>query len=565
MDLIQQLLPVGEGDAEERRLLLLAEISQAFAGALDLDITLRNAVEKVCAYMDSEAGSIFILDDSGQSLVCRGCAGPVDITGLAIPAGRGIVGRSVRDNVVVMVRDVREDPDFSGAVDAKTGFVTRSILCAPLSLQGRTIGAIEVINKREGDHLFGPLDRTMLQVLASAAALAVHNARMAIGLVEQERIRRELDLARDLQRSLLPAECDEDCAITGVNLPAREVSGDFFDHFECGEGRTCFSLGDVSGKGMNAALLMAKTSSLLRCLGKMGMRPGELLTRVNNELCDSATRGMFVTAVTGIFNSATGELIWANAGHQPPLLRGRDGQYREYAAAAPPLGILPGVEYEEQRLFLDEGSFYLFTDGVTEGRDFKGGMLELEGFTGLLDQNAARPARERIDAVVKHIQQAPLHDDITLMVLESRPHAGLKLLDKLRFVADPAQLKRVRAAVRAAAQASGFAEEVTEHLILAVNEACMNVIQHAYKGDAAGEIVLEILNNPQRLVFRLKDYAPPVNPAMIKSRDLDDIRPGGLGVHFITTLMDEHRYLPHSGGIGNVLEMVKYKTANGAA
>lgn len=125
--------------------------------------------------------------------MCRGCAGPLDITGLTLPANAGIVGKTVMSRSSQIVRDVREDPDFAQNMDKDTGFETRSILCAPLMVQEECIGALELINKRGGDGLFDKRDENIMTALASAAALAIHNARMADRLVVQERMQKELE------------------------------------------------------------------------------------------------------------------------------------------------------------------------------------------------------------------------------------------------------------------------------------------------------------------------------------------------------------------------------------
>ena len=183
---------------------LLLAISQDFVGTPAMDETLANAIQQIMSYMDTEAASIFLLDEIDEKLTCLACAGPVSIKGLTIDRNQGIVGRALAENAVQMVRDVSADGDFSTAVDDHTGFTTRSILCAPLMVKGRMLGALEVINKRKGDGLFDLADKQFLQVLAGMVSLAVHNAQMTEALVEQERMRRELDLAREIQRNLLP-------------------------------------------------------------------------------------------------------------------------------------------------------------------------------------------------------------------------------------------------------------------------------------------------------------------------------------------------------------------------
>ncbi len=398
---------------------LLAAISQDFIAAPAMRETLANAIRQIVSYMNTEAASIFLLDETGAKLTCLACAGPVSIEGLSVPAGQGILGRAVTTNCVQMVRDVAEDKQFSAAVDDITGFRTRSILCAPLQVKGRMLGALEIINTRSGDGLFAAADQQLLRALAGMVSLAVHNAQMAEALVEQERMRRELDLAREIQRSLLPDAPDSAFPIHGLNQPALEVSGDFYDFFALADGRIAWGLGDVSGKGMNAALLMAKTISLFRCLGKTVREPARLLSILNDEIAETASRGMFVTMAAGILEPATGEIVFANAGHQPPLCRSRDGAYRELDEASPPLGIAAGLQCTEQRVRLDGGRLYVFTDGVTEGRTEQGGMLGLEGLMALLDRHADLPSDAQLACVADALNRPGLrlHDDVTLLAI----------------------------------------------------------------------------------------------------------------------------------------------------
>jgi sigma-B regulation protein RsbU (phosphoserine phosphatase) len=398
---------------------LLAAISQDFAGSPAMSETLANAVHQIMVYMDTEAASIFLLDASGEKLTCLACAGPVSINGLTIDRDQGIVGRALASHCVQMVRDVSADSDFSSAVDDMTGFTTRSILCAPLSVKGRMLGALEVINKRKGDCLFDQSDRQFLQVLAGMVSLAVNNAQMTETLVEQERMRRELDLAREIQRDLLPGAPEPGFPVQGLNLPAFEVSGDLYDFFALPDGRIAWGLGDVSGKGMNAAMLMAKTISLFRCLGKTEHDPARLLALLNDEIAETASRGMFVTMAAGLFDPSSGELAFANAGHQPPLYRSRQGAYRELEESSPPLGILPGVAYARQHVQLDGGRLYVFTDGVTEGWAEDGAMFGLAGLRTLLDTHAGLAPADQLARVADALVRpgVRLRDDLTLLVI----------------------------------------------------------------------------------------------------------------------------------------------------
>ncbi len=403
---------------------LLAEMGQNFASSLDITDTLGRALARIARYLDAEAASLFLLEDDDRALVCRACFGPTDITGLEIRADEGIVGRAVQENGCQMVRDVALDPDFAKVVDEDTGFTTRSILCAPLSVKDRRVGAIELLNKVAGDGLFSEPDQQVLRVLASTAALAIINTRLTSALIEQEKVRRELELAAEIQRNLLPPRGRGSFPVHGINVPARGVSGDFYDIFVLEDGRVCFNVGDVSGKGMNAALLMAKTSSLYHCLGKTVHDPGRLLAMVNEEICETGTRGMFVTMVGGVYDPGTGSVRFANAGHEPPLYRDAEGRYAACPAEAPPLGIAPdlmgGVAYPVTELTLDGGAFSVFTDGVTEGRLASGETLGVEGFMRLFDELAGLGAVERLTAIATRLDRpgSILHDDVTILVIE---------------------------------------------------------------------------------------------------------------------------------------------------
>lgn len=398
----------------------LAELTHDFASSLDIDETLKHAIDRFMVYLNAEAASIFLLEEDDSALVCRECAGPVNIKGLRLDPDQGIVGQTVQHNESKIVRDVSTNPSFAAAVDEDTGFATRSILCAPLSVRGKCIGVLELLNKRSEDGLFDLNDMQLATTVASAAALAIHNARMAVELVEQERVRKELELARQIQESLLPDNQVGDFPVHGLNIPAREVSGDFFDFMRLDDGRVYFTLADVSGKGMNAALLMAKTTSLLRCLAKTTPDPGVLLRKVNDEICETASMGMFVTIVAGYLSADGQSVEIANGGHQPALVRRRDGSFEEIAAEAPPLGVLPNVEFPSREVRLGNDSMYLYTDGISESEGPDGTQLDSEGLKLMLEASACTQASERLPAIIEAWRRTghETHDDITLLLVE---------------------------------------------------------------------------------------------------------------------------------------------------
>lgn len=234
-------------------------------------------------------------------------------------------------------------------------------------------------------------------------------------------IAQDLKLAMELQRSLQPGWDPNDLPIWGFNLPARQMSGDFFDFYRTGKGDFAFSLGDVSGKGMGAALLMAKTISLFRCLSKRIEDVAELLTAINAELCETATRGLFVTMVVGCYSPRDGHVRFANAGHEPPLMRRKDRTYKTFPADAPPLGILSNYDVRGEEIDLAGGEFYVFSDGLTEYRYAGGEQLGVDGIIQLVEINAAEPPAKRVEGIIQMLDEEAgwdAHDDLTVLAID---------------------------------------------------------------------------------------------------------------------------------------------------
>lgn len=230
----------------------------------------------------------------------------------------------------------------------------------------------------------------------------------------------ELEMAREIQKSLLPGRVGTEIPVTGVNVSARQLSGDFYDYFPLPDGRIYFSLGDVSGKGITAALLMAKTSSLFHCLGKWVHDPAKLLGQINREICEKAYRGMFVTMTAGIYDPKSMSVKLANAGHMPTLVLDRDGGIKAMEAQSPPLGILPECRFPVEDVSLANSCMYLFSDGVTEGYVAEGEMLGMEGFVEKIVEFREASAEDALGNIISLFQHcsAPIRDDMTIVRID---------------------------------------------------------------------------------------------------------------------------------------------------
>jgi serine phosphatase RsbU (regulator of sigma subunit)/HD-like signal output (HDOD) protein len=274
----------------------------------------------------------------------------------------------------------------------------------------------------------------------SAAALAEMNLdvveanqRLHRALHERDEIARrlneELQKAQRIQRRLMPNQSTDLPSeqppshvdiIHGINVPARELSGDFFDYFPTRDGRLMFNLADVSGKGVDAALMMTKASSLFRCLGKMTPRLSKLLAIVNHELLETSVDGMFVTMVAGVYDQSSSTIEIVNAGHPPPLLFQADGQIIEIPAVAPPLGVVEQAGYEVARYSLAGSSLYLFSDGLLEAPGDRHEMLGYSGVRRLIRALSSTPKVQRLARAVMSLdrQTARPTDDVTMLMVE---------------------------------------------------------------------------------------------------------------------------------------------------
>ena len=318
---------------------LVAELTHAFAASRCVTKTLDLALQRISMALQAEGGAVFLLDDPPTTLTCVACCGPVSLTGMSLPVGEGIIGRSIRTRRGEVIGNVSLDRDFFPGVDDATGFRTLSLLCSPIIIHGQCLGAIELVNPLGARSHFAPEDLQVLEVLAAATGLALLGARSTERLIQQERMSKELDLAALIQKSMLPQPRGENFPVHGVSIPARVVSGDFYDIVALDDGRIGFNIGDVAGKGFRSALLMAKTASLYRCLLRSVRQPADLLRLINRELCETSAFGLFVTMIAGLYDPATGLVRLANAGHLPALVRHAKGGMTLINASMPPLGV----------------------------------------------------------------------------------------------------------------------------------------------------------------------------------------------------------------------------------
>ena len=237
----------------------------------------------------------------------------------------------------------------------------------------------------------------------------------------RSRISNEVKLAVKVQENFLPKRNLDNYPVSGINISAREVSGDFFNFYPHNES-VYFIIADVAGKGIHAGMVMAKASTLFEIMARDQVDPDEMMLHMNNDLFTTKTGGMFVTSILGDYNIVTNEIRWVNGGHQPAIIRDNEGNYQQFESNSPPLGVIYQKEksaYKTNIKQLNNHRFYTFTDGLSESFDKKGEEIGIEGSIKIIENNYNKDLNKQLSdvtkEVIKNAGDNKLSDDLTLL------------------------------------------------------------------------------------------------------------------------------------------------------
>ena len=239
----------------------------------------------------------------------------------------------------------------------------------------------------------------------------------------RDRISNEVQLAVKVQENFLPKRNLENYPVHGINIAAREVSGDFFSFYPHNDS-VYFIIADVAGKGIHAGMVMAKASTLFEIMSRDKVDPDEMIFHMNNDLFLTKTAGMFVTSILGEYNTITDELRWVNGGHQPALLRDNNGKYEKYESNSPPMGVIyknSKSEYNVHKVKLNGKKFYAFTDGLSESLNIEGNQIGIEGSVKIIEQNYNSDLSKQLTSVTQDVIKSSgdkkLSDDLTMIAI----------------------------------------------------------------------------------------------------------------------------------------------------
>lgn len=438
-------------------------------------------------------------------------------------------------------------------------------LVVPLIAQGELLGAL-YLGPRLSDQPYSTDDRKLLASLASQVAPAIKVAQLVqeqqVEAKERERLQQELQVAALIQQTLLPKELP---SISGWHIdafyrPAREVGGDFYDFIGLEDGRLGVVIGDVSDKGIPAALVMATSRSMLRAAAKRHTSPGAVLAEVNELLVPEIPPAMFVTCLYAMIDTEKGEVEFANAGHNLPYVRCGDG-VRELRATGMPLGLMSEMPYEEGTYTIGRGEVMVLTsDGITEAHNPEG---EMYGFSRLMGQIGAKTMKEDVVSELigdlesfrgtDHDQE----DDITLVVVHRMSGAAAsasafgapscdRALTSFSVRSEEGNERAAIAKVSEAVSSLDLDPAQLERLKTAVGEVVMNAIEHGNENRPELPVDVSVLANEVSVIVRVSDRGgnkeiPEATTPDIEAKLAGEQTPRGWGLFLVEEMVDDVR------------------------
>jgi sigma-B regulation protein RsbU (phosphoserine phosphatase) len=440
----------------------------------------------------------------------------------------------------------------------------------------------EVVNKRKDGSLY--TEEQSITPVRDADGAIVDYVAIARDITERkqmegelerarQRMEEELNVGREIQMSMLPLIFPpyprrREFEVFALLEPAREVGGDFYDFFLLDDDHFCMCVGDVSGKGVPAALFMAVTKTLIKSRASNDYSPASILTHVNSEISRSNDASMFVTIFLGILNLNSGELLYSNAGHNPPYIRRAHGELiRLDARHGPVIGVVEDMVYGQDEAILTGGDlFFAYTDGVTEAMNEEQRLYDERRLVELLSSCDSNDAEAVVRATLEGIRgfqgSAEQADDITILATTyyGEPEGTEVRVLHLSLVNRLDEIGRIHESFNAFAEEHGVLTPIRRQINLVLDELLSNVLSYAFEDDEEREIDVRIELSSDRLAVTVADDGIPFNPFSGAPPDtslsLEEREVGGLGIHVVRKVMDEVSYNRRTDR--NVVILVKY-------
>lgn len=387
-----------------------------------------------------------------------------------------------------------------------------------------------------------------------------------------KRMSGELNVAKDIQMSMLPLIFPafpkrKDINIHASLIPAREVGGDFYDFFFIDDSHLCFVVGDVSGKGVPAALMMAVCKTLIKSKAGNDKSTASILTQVNEEMARENSNYMFVTVFLGILNTATGELTYTNAGHNPTYIRRSNSSVEKLTELhGPVVAAMEGLSYTQSSVELIPGDYiFAYTDGIPEAHNTSEELFGNNRLDEFIKTNPFNSPQTVIDKIINSVHEfengAPKFDDLTALCIEYHgDDLNTQKRQSFTITNNISEVQKIIQSFELFAQAESLPLDIGMKMSIVFDEILANVVNYAYEDEEEHEIHVEFKKSGNKLILTIEDDGIPFNPFSKNPPDtklnVEERAIGGLGIHIVKNLMDECHYHRVTGR--NIVTLIKY-------
>lgn len=515
----------------------LLEVTRRLAAPFDLTSMLGAVTAAARELLQADRCSVWLHDAGRSELVLKVAS---DISDIRLAVGTGLVGACARDRALINVPDCYADPRFDSAVDKRSGYRTRCSLTLPLiDHEGALVGVMQAINRAHG--VFDAADERLAEALAAQCAVALQRVRLTAALIDGEKMRQELEVARVVQLSTLPATMPRlpglDCH--GFSLPATQTGGDTFDLAVTPQG-LLIVLADATGHGIGPALLVTQMHAMLRMALRLGHGLEAAVLQLNNLLAETLADDRFITAFIGLLDPATHQLRYLSAGQGPILLwHEATGSCSQHKPTGFPLGALPlqAMRPAVTLQLLPGDALVLLSDGIYEYHDGAGEAFGTERVESCIAAQPGASMQALAQGLLAEVQAfargAPQEDDITVVLVKREASSRCALQRTI------ASLPAMFAFSAAFCARSGVSRDLQLKLDFVLEELFTNIVKY---GGGTAPVGLELRPAEGGIEALLDDPdGQPFDPTRAAAVDtalpIEQREPGGLGLHLVRHLV----------------------------